>query len=340
MNSTSFTFLVNAARSESIPDTSARASVAPAWRRARISLVALLTASALVPAWAADGPHGDSGSALRAYIAARVGGLDKLRVPADNRNLPVPRSPDGTVPYRYETTEAKRYLGKLLFHDPVRTVRINKNKDQPVDLPAGTAFGGTISAANTNVEAIVNATEQTGSCGSCHIGEAAGKAGQVLNFNVGGEGRGYFDEQGNFFPRRRPQSILTIQRSKPIFPGDALVDVLPTLTDVDLYNTGTRAKIVVTDPSNFYHIPAPNFLLRTGRLDELDSVARQSPAMVGAGFNNRLLLGGFAGEPPSAPGSLNPFNDPAQENLTLLLLDAHRMLNFESDALKKIPSFV
>ena len=63
-------------------------------------------------------------------------------------------------------------------------------------------------------------------------------------------------------------------------------------------------------------------------------------AMVGFAFNNRLLLGGFAGEPQSTPGSLNPFNDPAGENLTLLLLDAHRMLNFQSAAILQIPAFV
>jgi len=62
--------------------------------------------------------------------------------------------------------------------------------------------------------------------------------------------------------------------------------------------------------------------------------------LIGFAFNNRLLLGGFAGEPQSTPGSLNPFSDPAQENLTLLLLDAHRMLNFQSAELLKIPAFV
>jgi hypothetical protein len=51
-------------------------------------------------------------------------------------------------------------------------------------------------------------------------------------------------------------------------------------------------------------------------------------------------LGGFAGEPDSARGGLNPFNDPAQENLTLLLLDAHRMLTAESAELQKYPAFV
>ena len=314
----------------------ARPRLTAAVHFARSGLLASTLLCAVAPARAAD----DGGAGLRAYIAAQVGGLQKLRVPARNEDLPVPRQPDGSMIYRYETTEAKRFLGKLLFHDPVRTVRIDKNSEQPVDLPAGTAFGGTVSASNPNIQAIVDATRQTGSCGSCHFGEAASKAGQVLNFNVGGEGRGYTDAQGSFFPRRRPQSILTQQRSQPIFAGDALVDALPTLTDIDLYNTGVRANIVVTDPSNFYHQPPPSYLLETGRLDELDSVGRQSPSMIGAAFNNRLLFGGFAGEPQSAPGSLNPFKDPAQENLTLLLLDAHRMLNFQSVVLQKIQAFV
>jgi hypothetical protein len=275
-------------------------------------------------------------SAVLQLIDRQVGGIDKLKVPATNGEIPVPTQSDGTVAYRYETTETKRYLGKLLFHDPVRTARIDINQGQPVALPAGTAFGGTLSASDPNIPNIIAATKQTGSCGSCHIGEAAGKAGQLLNFNVGGEGRGYTDAQGNFFPRRRPQSILTKQRTQPIFPGDVLVDVLPTLTDVDSIN-GVRT---VTTPAPFYHVPPPDALLETGRLDELDSVGRESPSLIGFAFNNRLLLGGFAGEPQSTPGSLNPFTDPAQENLTLLLLDAHRMLNFQSAELLKIPAFV
>ena len=84
----------------------------------------------------------------------------------------------------------------------------------------------------------VPATAQTGSCGSCHLGEAAGKAGAQLNFSVGGEGRGYTDEKGNFIVRRRPRSDLPILRQVTLFPGDALVDELPTLTDI-------------------YHIPTP-----------------------------------------------------------------------------------
>src|SRR5436853_4874983 len=87
----------------------------------------------------------------------------------------------------------------MLFFDPVRTARI---------LPE---FGG------------ISATKQTASCGSCHMGEAAGKAGTLVNFAVGGEGRGYTDASGNFIPRRRPRSVLPRLRLSPLFAGDAMV---------------------------------------------------------------------------------------------------------------------
>jgi cytochrome c peroxidase len=70
--------------------------------------------------------------------------------------------------------------------------------------------------------------------------------------------------------------------------------------------------------------------------------------MVGVAFNNRLLLGGFAGEIDALPGALNPFNFPASESVALLLLDAHRMqdnnprlgtVRFQSAALEQIAAF-
>src|SRR5437867_870223 len=67
----------------------------------------------------------DDAQALRAAIIARVGSLDKLRVPARNEDLPQPTLDDGvTVDPRFAITEAKRYLCKQLFFDPVRTNRI------------------------------------------------------------------------------------------------------------------------------------------------------------------------------------------------------------------------
>jgi cytochrome c peroxidase len=253
---------------------------------------------------------------LRQFIDQQIGGIGKFVVPATDAALPLPRNPDGTVNPRYKTTEEKRFLGKMLFHDPVRTVRID------------TAYGGELSTA------------RSGSCGSCHLGQAATKAGQVFNFNVGGEGLGYTDADGKFIVRRRTRSDLPILRQSPLFPGDSLVDALPTLTDVYHVPEPPPGHIEIATPARGRKLPLPDALLATGRLDAVDSVARQSPSVIGFAFNNRLLLGGFAGEPDSAPGGLNPFNDPAQENLTLLLLDAHRMLSAQGAELKKYPAFV
>ena len=160
---------------------------------------------------------GNSPAQLREFIALQVGGLEKLKVPSDDSSIPLPPD-DPSRPGRYKTTEAKRYLGKMLFHDPVRTARININKNvnppirtgEPRDLPPGTAFGGTVAGSNANVQRVVDATKNTGSCGSCHLGEAAGKAGTALNFNVGGEGRGYTDENGNYIIRRRPHPVQAL----------------------------------------------------------------------------------------------------------------------------------
>jgi cytochrome c peroxidase len=287
-------------------------------------------------------------SRLREFIAGQVGGLDKLQVPSDDASIPLPPA-DPSRPGRYDTTEAKRYLGKMLFHDPVRTVRVNINENvnppirpgEPRDLPEGTAFGGTVAGSNPKVQDVVEATRGTGSCGSCHLGEAAGKAGAVLNFNTGGEGRGYTDQDGNYIIRRRPQADLIPRESEflprvKLFDGDTGVDSLPTLTDI--YSVGGSQEVAT--PARQKADPLPDALVATGRLDQLDSVGRQSPSMIGFAFNNRLLFGGFAGESNSLAGGLNPFNDPAQENLTLLLLDAHRMLDFESAALQELPTFV
>jgi cytochrome c peroxidase len=252
--------------------------------------------------------QGNSPTHVRRFIDQQVDGIEKLMVPAHDADLPQPRLADGSPDPFFQTTEAKRYLGKQLFHDPIRTARI---------LPE---FGGVL------------ATKQTGSCGSCHLGEAASKSGTLLNFAVGGEGRGYTDAAGNFIPRRRPRTdILPLLRQSPLFPGDALVDEIPTLTDIYEFAVGS--------PARGRKLPFPGDLLRTGRLDALDSVARNAPGIIGAAFNNRLLLGGFAGEPDEAPGGLNPFGHPAQENVALLLLDAHRMLDFQSAELQKFATF-
>jgi cytochrome c peroxidase len=251
--------------------------------------------------------QGDSPTQLRRFIDQQVGGIEKLIVPARDTDLPQPRLSDGSPDPLFKTTEAKRFLGKMLFFDPIRTARI---------LPE---FGGVLN------------TRQTASCGSCHMGESAGKSGTLFNFAVGGEGRGYTDATGQFVPRRRSSPELPLVRQTPLFPGDDMVDELPTLTDIYEFAVGS--------PARGRKLPPPGALLRTGRLDALDSVGRNAPSIIGAAFNNRLLLGGFAGEPDEAPGGLNPFGFSAVESVALLLLDAHRMIDFQSAELQKIPVY-
>jgi cytochrome c peroxidase len=298
------------------------------FRRGPIHAAATVALSLLCSGIAAA--QGSSPSQLRRFVDTQVGGIQKLMVPAHNRDLPQPRLGDGTPDPYFQTTEAKRYLGKLLFHDPARATRI---------IPE---FGG------------IPAHSGTASCGSCHLGEAASKSGTRLNFATGGEGRGYTDADGNFIARRRPRTDMPILRQTPLFPGDALVDAMPTLTDVYRLADGT---IEVNTPARGRRPlagdatdtrPAAIQLLATGRLDALDSVARNPLSIIGAAFNNRLLFGGFAGEPDDTLGALNPFHHPAQENVALLLLDAHRMLDddplhgpvrFQSAVLEQIPVY-
>lgn len=264
--------------------------------RTRYGATAAVVAGLMLVASGAVTAQSDGAAQLRQFIDRQVGGLHKLMVPAHDTDLPQPRLPNGRPDPFFQTTEAKRYLGKQLFHDPARTVRV---------LPE---FGG------------VPATTASASCGSCHLGETASKAGTLLNFGTGAEGRHYTDAEGNFIARRRPRTdILPVLRQAPLFPGDALVDELPTLTDVYEFAIGS--------PARGRKLPDPGRLLRTGRLDALDSVGRNAPNMIGAAFNNRLLLFGIAGEPDASPGGLNPFGHPALENMTLLLLDAHRKLD-------------
>ncbi len=212
--------------------------------------------------------------ALTEAIVERVGGVDKLRVPATDALLPQPTLGEGvTIDPRFAITEAKRYLGKQLFFDPVRSNRIDP------------AFGGLITTA------------RTGSCGSCHLGEVAGRAGQVINLHLGGEGRGFTDANGLFRVRRRLQ------------PG--LVDVIPTGVQ-EIVN---------------------GVIVKDGRFDAVDAVPRLSPGMIGFGFNNRLLLGGKAGQPSGDPN--NPRGLPAGENLAEIAFDAHRMLGTQKNAVQE-----
>jgi hypothetical protein len=213
-----------------------------------------------------------SAAALQRLIDKQVGGIDKLKVPATFATLPQPRLADGTIDPRFMITEAKRYLGKMLFVDPIRNQRIRPQ------------FGG------------IATTRQTMSCGSCHNGLFASKAGQIANLGVCGEGISFTDELGFLHARRRRDQST---------PGCAGPDVAPTLT------------------ANFVGTPQEI----NGNGDAIDSVARLSPNVIAAGFSTRLLAGGKAGD--TGPGGFHRNDNPPLEDLTFALEDAHRMLECE-----------
>ncbi len=174
---------------------------------------------------------------VRSLLDARVGGIERLQVPENAEDLPQPLLPDETVDPRFAITAEKVRLGKLLFFDPVRSTDIRPE------------FGGVVE------------TTKTASCGSCHIGQAASKAGTLTAVGVGGEGR-------------HETSATGLQRiDRTMIEG--LGDILPTSVEM---------------------IDAEGNVVASGRFDAVDAPGRVSPSCIGFAYNNRLLWGGEAGE--------------------------------------------
>ena len=217
---------------------------------------------------------------VRTIIINRVGSLDALKVPPTDALMPQPDDP------RYRITPDKKRLGKLLFFDPIRS-----NSVRP-------EFGG------------VRALAQTISCGSCHLGEAAGKAGTRQAIGMGGQGRGRIDPAtGRFLANRTAM------------PG--LEDILPTPLDV---------------------FDAVGTLEMSGRFDAIDGPGRTAPSTIGFAMNTRLFWGGVAGEPydPTNPAkaNANPDGLPTGENLVQLTFMGHRMFGTQRFALQDNPVYM
>lgn len=154
-----------------------------------------------------------------------------------------------------------------------------------------------------------------GSCIACHFPAAGGgKAGQEIGFNVGGEGLFIRDRFGKVSARRR------------MAPG--FKDYAPTLVQEK---------------------DADGNVVNDGNCDETDVVGRNPPQITVAGYNTRLLLGGLAGQPKSAPVNANPDDMPALLNIAQALRIVHRMngdeqgieplTKGESQTLREIPAY-
>jgi len=174
---------------------------------------------------------------VRDVLLDRVGDLSALQVPDDVADFPQPRLEDGSLDPRFGITDEKVRLGRFLFFDPIRSNHI---------LPE---FGGD------------PATAHTASCGSCHMGEAASKAGQVNAMGVGGLGRHVMEADGSMTALR--------------------------VTDEDLVDTVPTAMEILDEAGN---------VTQSGRFDAIDTPPRVAPSVIGFAFNNRLLWGGEAGE--------------------------------------------
>src|SRR5947209_17957370 len=79
----------------------------------------------------------------------------------------------------------------------------------------------------------------------------------------------------------------------------------------------------------------------SGRFDAVDSVPRLAPTLIGFAYNNRLLLGGKAGEPydPGNPrkANANPDSLPAGANLDQLAFQEHRLFQTHEQPPQGLP---
>lgn len=224
--------------------------------------------------------HAETPQEVRDLITNRIGSVDAIKVPATDADMPQPADAEFAI------TDAKKRLGKFLYFDPIRSNNVRPE------------FGGN------------RAFAQTISCGSCHLGETASKAGAVSAFGMGGEGRGFVDpDSGRFVARREA--------------AEGLTDTMPTQVDT---------------------FDALGALTMSGRFDEVDSPFRVAPSMIGFAMNTRLFWSGPAGETYDetnpAKMNINPNDLPPQENTVEFTFKAHRMFEMQRFALQSIPAYV
>lgn len=244
-----------------------------------VKLESIILATAIVVA-SANIAVAETPQEVRDLITNRIGSVDAIKVPATDADMPQPDDAQFTI------TDAKKRLGKFLYFDPIRSNNVRPE------------FGGN------------RAFAQSISCGSCHLGELASKAGAVTAFGMGGEGRGTIDpDTGRFIARRTAVEGLT--------------DTMPTQVDT---------------------FDALGALTMSGRFDAVDAPFRVAPNMIGFAMNNRLFWSGPAGEAYDdtnpAKMNINPNGLPPHENTVEFTFKAHRMFEMQRFALQDIPAYV
>jgi len=214
-------------------------------------------------------------------------------VTSDDVYLMMDKEAGGTAKFRFPSKYEDLPLPQNTDGTPNKTLKITKAL---VDLgrflfadPALTTHIVT-RAENPACSGDASASEG-GSCIACHFPAAGGgKAGQEIGINVGGEGLFIRDASGAVKVRRRMR------------PG--FKDYAPTLVQQK---------------------DASGKVINDGNCDQTDIVGRNPPQITVAGYNTRLLLGGLAGQPKSAPVNANPDNLPALLNIAQALRIVHRM---------------
>ena len=184
--------------------------------RSRGGPVLVLAATLLLIAGGIVAAQGNGATQLRRFIDQQVGGIREVDGAGARPDLPQPRLANGSPTRSSRQPRPSATSGNCCF-----TTR----RERPGLSRSSVAFP----------------PRATASCGTCHLGEAASKSGTLLNFAMGGEGRGYTDAEETSLRAGGRGPNCRILRQTPLFPGDALVDALPTLTDIYRLADGSEA---------------------------------------------------------------------------------------------------
>ena len=211
-----------------------------------------------------------------------------------------------------------------------------------MNLPAGSAFGGTVSRVRPETwQAIVE--RQRSQTGSAAAPATSAKrrprpASRSTCTSVPRAG-GTPTRTASSSSAGAPSPSWFKKRTTPIFAGDTLVDGLPTL-DRHRHHCSASAWWSRRPPSR--HDADAQRVARHRPARRAGQRGRACPCRC-SGSHSTTACSSAASRGSPRPRSARsiPFDDPAGENITLLLLDAHRMIGDASrQNWRKIQPFV